>query len=142
MNGVENPLPSPYLPHPCGLMHLPRVLEKIRRHWADELSDSYAKTLGRGFDDLLCEHLRISFESLMEAVYRHPSGPLLDRELEVVFPADLRVHVWNRKLIQRGLQEGYPKDRLDIRKRELGLSDRSDIVTMCDLLEVVEGRLS
>lgn len=137
---IENPLPSPYLPHECGLMHLPRVLEKIRRHWADELSDSYAKTLGRGFDDLLCEHLGISFEILMEAVYRNPSGPKLDQELLFMFPADLRVHVWNRKLMQRGL-EGYAKKRVEIRKKELQLTDRTDILTMCDLLEVVEGRL-
>ncbi|HLS29141.1 MAG TPA: DUF5069 domain-containing protein [Opitutales bacterium] len=137
---IENPLPSPYLPHACGLMHLPRVLEKIRRHWADELSDYYAKTLGRGFDDLLCQHLEIPYETLMEAVYRNPSGPELDRELLAVFPADLRVHVWNRKLMQRGL-EGYAKERVEIRKRELQLTDRDDILTMCDLLEVVEGRL-
>lgn len=137
---IENPLPSPYLPHPCGLMHLPRVLEKIRRHWAGTLTPYYAKTLGRGFDDLLCQHLALPFERLMEAVREHPSGPALDAALQELFPADLRAHEWNRKLMQRGLA-GYSLERLDWRKRDLNLTHRTDILTMCDLLEVAEGRL-
>jgi len=140
MSLVENPLPSPYLPHACGLMHLPRVLEKIRRHWAGTLSPEYAKTLGRGFDALLAEHLGISFDVLLEAVREHPDGEELDAALARLFPVDLRVHVWNRKLVQRGL-EGYSKERLDIRKQELGRVHREEILTMCDLLEVAEGRL-
>jgi hypothetical protein len=137
---VENALPSPYLPHPCGLMHLPRVLEKIRRHWAGTLADYYAPTLGRGFDALLCEHLGIEFWDLMDAVRRHGSGAELDAALARFFPADLRAHTWNRKLVQRGLS-GYSLERLEIRKRELRLTHRNDILTMCDLLEVAEGRL-
>lgn len=137
---IADPLPSPYLPHPCGLMHLPRVLEKIRRHWAGTLSVDYAKTLGRGFDDLLCQHLEIAFSSVMEVVRDHPGGRELDAALLQIFPSDLRVHAWNRKLVQRGLT-GFSKERLDIRKRELDLTHRNDILTMCDLLEVAEGRL-
>lgn len=137
---IDNPLPSPYLPHPCGLMHLPRVLEKIRRHWAGTLSPDYAKTLGRGFDDLLCQHLQILFPILMEAVRENPDPQKLDVFLLQIFPLDLRVHEWNRKLMQRGLT-GYSRERLDLRKRELNLMHRHDILTMCDLLEVAEGRL-
>ncbi len=43
-------------------------------------------------------------------------------------------------LVQRGLH-GVSRERLEERKRELGLSHREDIHTMCDLLEVNEGRL-
>ncbi len=137
---IENPLPSPYLPHPCGLMHLPRVLEKIRRHWAGSLSLDYTKTLGRGFDDLLCQHLTIPFLNVMEAVREHPELRELDAALLRMFPSDLRAHEWNRKLVQRGLT-GFSRERLDIRKDELNLTHRDDIITMCDLLEVAEGRL-
>ncbi len=138
---IENPLPSPYLPHSCGLMHLPRLLEKIRRHWAGTLSPDYAKTLGRGFDDLLCQHLQVTIEQFLEAVRANAESAALDRSLAAMFPANLRAHEWNRKLVQRGLR-GYSRERLDIRKQELHLTHRADIVTMCDLLEVAEGRLS
>lgn len=137
---IQNPLPSPYLPHPCGLMHLPRLLEKIRRHWEGRLSPEYAKTLGRGFDDLLCQHLDVPFPALLEAVRTRAGAGDLDARLLEIFPGDLRVHEWNRKLVQRGLA-GYSKERLEIRKRELNLTHRNDILTMCDLLEVAEGRL-
>jgi hypothetical protein len=137
---IENPLPSPYLPHACGLMHLPRVLEKARRHWDGSLSPEYAKTLGRGFDDLLCEHLGIAFSAVLEAVREASSAEELDASLVRIFPADVRAHEWNRKLVQRGLA-GYSRERLEIRKKELNLTHRDDILTMCDLLEVAEGRL-
>jgi hypothetical protein len=137
---IENPLPSPYLCHPCGLMHLPRLIEKIRRHWAGTLSPDYAKTLGRGFDDLLSQHLGVPVEVMMEAVRAHPRPADLDVRWAELFPHPLRAHEWNRKLVQRGLV-GYSLERLDIRKRELHLVHRTDILTMCDLLEVAEGRL-
>lgn len=134
-------LPSPYLPHSCGLLHLPRMIEKIRRHASGTLSDEYTATLGKGFDALLCEHLDLSFGDVLAAV-EGAAGDMeeVDRRLSLLFPAELRVAQWNRKLVQRGLQ-GVSLERLQQRKRELNLSHRDDIVTMCDLLEVVEGRL-
>ena len=133
-------LPSPYLPHPCGLMHLPRMVEKIRRHWAGELSPEYARTLGRGFDDLLCEHLGVPFASFLAALEGQKLSGEIEAAVLALIPPDPRAHIWNRKLVQRGLG-GYSRERLDIRKRELDLEHREDILTMCDLLEVHEGRL-
>ena len=134
-------LPSPYIPHSSGLMHLHRVVEKCRRHLAGTLSADYARTLGRGFDDLLCQHLGVDFEEIMEAVRQAGDD---DERLELLlrerFPSDLKAHLWNRKLVQRGL-EGYSLERLNIRKKELNLTHRDDILTMCDLLEVAEERL-
>lgn len=121
-------------------MHLPRMIEKIRRHQAGALSPAYERTLGHGFDRLLLEHLGVSLENLMECVAAASGDADLDRRLAGVFPADLRVHEWNRKLVQRGLA-GYSLERLNIRKRELQLEHRDDIATMCDLIEVAEKRL-
>lgn len=121
-------------------MHLPRILEKIRRYLAGNLTPVYAKTLGRGFDDLLCQHLGVTIETLIAAVKEGRSEEEVDRRLEEIFPEDLRVYAWNRKLMQRGL-EGYSLERLKIRKAELNLTHRDDILTMCDLLEVAEKRL-
>jgi hypothetical protein len=137
---VSLSLPSPYIPHPCGLMHLPRLLEKIRRHWAGTLSPEYARTLGRGFDDLLCQHVGVPIETFLELMRDRPCQKNLDTRLLDLFPSDLKAHAWNRKLVQRGLT-GYSLERLNIRKAELNLTHRNDIVTMCDLLEVAEGRM-
>ncbi len=133
-------LPSPYIPHPCGLMHLPRMVEKIRRHWAGELAAPYIPTLGRGFDDLLCRHLDVPFDDFLEALKACPSGGGLEEAVSRLLPEEVRAPEWNRKLVQRGLA-GVSLERLDARKRELKLSHREDILTMCDLLEVNEGRL-
>ena len=38
-------LPSAYIPHSCGLLHLPRFLAKIRKHLADELPKATSETL-------------------------------------------------------------------------------------------------
>lgn len=134
-------LPSPYIPHANGLMHLPRVIEKCRRHWKGTLSEDYARTLGRGFDDLFCRHLGIPFEDLAGAVREAgDDDQRLGELLKNLLPRDLKAHGWNRKLVQRGLK-GYSLDRLNIRKRELNLTHRTDILTMCDLLEVAEERL-
>lgn len=121
-------------------MHLPRMVEKIRRHWARELSEDYARTLGRGFDDLLCQHLGVPFEAFLQALEGKQDAAEIDEAVRDLLPEDPRVHVWNRKLVQRGLG-GYSLERLNIRKQELGLVHRDGILTMCDLLEVHEGRL-
>ncbi len=133
-------LPSPYVPHRSGLMHLPRMVEKIRRHWAGELSADYCRTLGRGFDDLLCRHLDVPFDTFLNALESSATATDLERAVGRLLPEDPRAAVWNRMLVQRGLT-GYSLERLNIRKRELGLSHRHDILTMCDLIEVNEGRL-
>lgn len=121
-------------------MHLPRMIEKIRRHWAGELSPEYFRTLGRGFDDLLCRHLGVPFDDFLHALEGCRTEEEREAAVERLLPGDLRVHVWNRMLVQRGLH-GVSRERLEARKRELGLSHREDIHTMCDLLEVNEGRL-
>lgn len=133
-------LPSPYIPHVCGLMHLPRMIEKIRRYQAGVLSAAYERTLGRGFDSLLLEFTGVTLDELIIAIAEAPNDAELDRRLADLFPADLRIHEWNRKLVQRGLS-GYSLERLNVRKRELHLEHRDDIVTMCDLIEVAEERL-
>ncbi len=55
-------------------MHLPRMIEKIRRHWDGELSPEYLRTLGRGFDDLLCRHLGVPFDDFLHALVPNRGG--------------------------------------------------------------------
>ena len=61
-------LPSPYVPHACGLLHLPRFIAKIRKHLINELPPSYQRNFKRGFDGFLCLHLGVDPEDIVEAV--------------------------------------------------------------------------
>jgi len=96
-------LPSPYQPHPCGLLHLPRFIAKCRKHLAGELPKSYQKNFCRGFDRFLSMHLDIDPKDVLKAVEQSGDDELeLDRLLAEIFPEDLKVVEWNRKVTHKG----------------------------------------
>ena len=136
-------LPSPYLPHPAtGLLHLPRFIAKIRyslEHGA--LPASYRKNFKRGFDRFLCAHLGVEPDQVVEAVSTAESEAELDRKLLELFPEDLKVHVWNRKLVQMGTSE-EGKAFIDKALAEMGIPEKANVVRcVADLIEIDEGRL-
>jgi hypothetical protein len=135
-------LPSPYIPHPVfGLLHLPRFLAKIRKHLQGGLPSSYQRNFTRGFDGFLCLHLGIDPKAVIEAVASSGDDEtLLHDKLRALFPQDLRVAAWNRKLVQMGLH-GPSRDKLQEIKAQMGLADRHDIVSFADIIEVDEGRI-
>tara|TARA_A100001037_G_C14688293_1_gene430444 strand:+ start:61 stop:525 length:465 start_codon:yes stop_codon:yes gene_type:complete len=133
-------LPSPYLPHSCGLLHLPRFLAKIRKHLADELPKSYRRNFTRGFDGFLCLHLGIDPGEVIEIVRDSNTEQEVDQRLQALFPEDLRVHQWNRKVVQMGMSEMGQEALLDT-KRKMGLEDRHDLLSFADMIEVDEGRI-
>lgn len=134
-------LPSPYLPHRCGLLHLPRFIAKIRKHLAGDLPRSYQRNFTRGFDGFLCLHLGIDPKEVIEIVRTSESEEELDRRLLELFPDDLNVHVWNRKVVQMGMSE-MGREKLCEVKEEMGLSGRDDLVSFADMIEIDEGRIS
>ncbi len=133
-------LPSPYLPHKCGLLHLPRFLAKIRKHLAGELPKSYQRNFTRGFDGFLCLHLGIEPGQVIEIVRTSKDGEETDARLQEIFPEDLKVHVWNRKVCQMGMSE-MGREALNATKKKMGLEDRHDILSFADMIEVDEGRI-
>lgn len=133
-------LPSPYLPHKCGLLHLPRFIAKIRKHLAGELPKSYQRNFTRGFDGFLCLHLGIQPQQVIEAVRQSKNEEELDAKLMAIFPKDLRVHVWNREVVQKGMSE-MGRESLEKAKADLGIADREDIRSFADMIEYDEGRL-
>ncbi len=133
-------LPSPYLPHSCGLLHLPRFLAKIRKHLADELPKSYRRNFTRGFDGFLCLHLGIDPGEVIEIVRDSNTEQEVDQRLQALFPEDLRVHQWNRKVVHMGMSEMGQEALLDT-KRKMGLEDRHDLLSFADMIEVDEGRI-
>ena len=99
-------LPSPYEPHPCGLLHLPRFIAKCRKHLRGELPKSYQKNFRRGFDRFLCLHLGIDPDEVLQAVEQAGDDDIaLDGLLGEIFPEDLRVAEWNREITKKGRTE-------------------------------------
>lgn len=138
----QNPLPSPYLPDEhFGLMHLPRMMEKLVRLAGGTLETYYHPTVGQGFDRMLTEHLGLPMEVFANLAksWKFERTEFFCR-LGKLIPEDPEIACWNRRLVQRGLQ-GYGLFRLERRKKALGLSHRHDIRTMIDLIELAEGRL-
>ncbi len=133
-------LPSPYLAHTCGLLHLPRFIAKIRKHLAGELPKSYQRNFTRGFDGFLCLHLGIQPQQVIEAVRQSTSEAELDAALLKIFPQDLRAHVWNREVVQKGMSE-MGREALQKTKTDLGVGERDDIRSFADMIEYDEGRL-
>lgn len=133
-------LPSPYVPHACGLLHLPRFLAKAEKYLAGELPKSYQRNFRKGFDGFLCLHLGVDPDEVVEIVRTSPSEEERDRRLLDLFPGDLKVHSWNRKLVQMGMSE-MGRERLEEVKESMGLGDRGDLLSFADMIEVDEGRI-
>ena len=133
-------LPSPYLPHKCGLLHLPRFLAKIRKHLDGGLPKSYQRNFTRGFDGFLCLHLGIEPEQVIEIVRSSKDDEEVDSRLQEIFPEDLQVHVWNRKVAQMGMSE-MGRESLQATKKKMGIEDRDDLLSFADMIDVDEGRI-
>ncbi|MDX2111399.1 MAG: DUF5069 domain-containing protein [Verrucomicrobiota bacterium] len=134
-------LPSPYLPHPAfGLLHLPRFLAKARKHLAGELPPAYQRNFTKGFDGFLCLHLGINPADVIEAVRTSTTEAELTDKLRLLFPADLRVHKWNRELVQKGMSV-MGREALDGAKAKMGISHRDDLLSFADMIEFDEGRI-
>ncbi len=134
-------LPSPYLPHACGLLHLPRFLAKIRKHLAGELPKSYQRNFTKGFDGFLCLHLGIDPQQVIAIVRESADAAEVDRRLREILPDDLRVAEWNRKLVQMGMTE-MGREKLKEVRQQMGIPEREDLVSFADMIDFDEGRIS
>ena len=136
---IEN-LRSPY-DKVGGIVYFGRMLDKIRLHAQSKLPQDYHENLGKGFDERCVHFLRVSYIGLVERVKKSGS----DQEiLEWCFqkgrtPSDEDVEIWNEFLRKRGLNDDLSA-RLEMRKKEIGAENRSDIRTFFDFIDADEGR--
>lgn len=137
---VLTDLPSPYIPHENGLMHLPRFIAKIKKHLKGELPKSYQRNFTKGFDGFLCLHLGIDPKDVIALVREAPDEKAMNASLQKIFPSDLKVEVWNRKLVQMGMSE-MGREALADAKAKMGISSRGDIISFADMIEIDEGRI-
>ena len=137
---IHYDLPSPYVPHACGLLHLPRFIAKAKRHVKDELGKSYQRNYKKGFDRFICLHLGIDPETVEGIVRESSSDEEIDNRLAEIFPSDLRVEKWNRELVQKGMSE-MGREALSSAKRKMGIEDRTDLISFADMIEFDEERI-
>ncbi len=138
---ILHDLPSPYLPHSTGLLHLKRFIAKIRKHLVGELPKSYQRNFTKGFDGFLCLHLGVEPQQVIDLVEQYPQDSELDFKLLEIFPKDLKVHEWNRKLVQMGQSE-MGRQSLDSTKAKMGIAHRTDLISFADMIDFDEDRIA
>ena len=137
---VHYDLPSPYIPHACGLLHLPRFIAKAKKAVKGELGKSYQRNYKKGFDRFLCLHLGLDPDEV-EAIVRNATDDTeIDHKLAEILPEDLQVAKWNREVVQKGLSP-MGRDALDQAKRKMGIEEREDLMTFADMIEFDEERI-
>jgi transcriptional regulator of acetoin/glycerol metabolism len=135
-------LPSPYEPHPCGLLHLPRFIAKCRKHLAGELPQSYRKNFCRGFDRFLSMHLGLDPNDVLQAVKAAGGNShRLDTLLDELFPENLRVAEWNREICHKGQTEAG-REFLAESLTKMGTHEMiGKILSVMDMIDFDEGRI-
>lgn len=127
-----------------GMTYFPRMLDKIRLNARGELGPDYQENFGsaRAADGVCCNFLRVEHAKLRERVLQGGSD---DEILEWCFENGRRLNegdlvVWNGFALKLGWRDRVTRS-LEQRKAEMGIADRTDIVTIADLIDYDEGRL-
>jgi gluconokinase len=127
-----------------GMMWFPRMLDKIRLHACGELPSDYHENLGRkaAMDGRCLNFLRVNFEDLRERVEQ---GGTDEEILEWCYQIGRRLNegdlvLWNEFTSKFGWKD-FATPFLEKRKKEAGISHRTDIETIPQLIDLDEGRL-
>ena len=126
-----------------GLYHFARMLDKIRLHQAGQLPAEYHPNFGlsAGLDGHLCGFLGVEFGAVCERIRQGGA----DAEVaEWCFqgglrPTKIQARVWNGFSRKFGWNDAAANFVARV-KAEGGLEDRTDIVTVFDLIDLSEGR--
>lgn len=117
------------------------MLDKIRLHAEGKLPEDYIANLGGGFDSRCVNFLEVDYDVLVNRVLE---GGTDEEILDWCFrsgqrPSLEQIEVWNEFMRKRGWNdEGSQK--LKERLAQGGFTDRSDIQTFFDYIDLDEGR--
>jgi hypothetical protein len=127
------------------MMWFPRMLDKIRLHARGELGEDYHTRLGktRAADGLCLSFLRVNYGELRDHVLEGGSD---EEILEWCYEKGRRlnegdIRVWNGFISKLGWND-FATSILEEQKQRDGIADRTDIVTIPDLIDFDEGRRS
>lgn len=134
-------LPPSFYQEVDGLLYFPRLCEKIRLMNLGTLHPDFHTNLGRGMDLWTCQFLRVSYEALRETVLSGASDAeaLAWAKEQGGSRPDCEQEWFNAYLRTRGFRDDF-SERLASRKREDPRTDREDILTFADYIEIDEGR--
>jgi hypothetical protein len=124
-----------------GLFYFGRMLDKIRLHARGELPPDYHQNLGKGFDEKCITLLRVDYEQLIERVKQ---GGTDEEILQWCFkvgrqPSEDDIYIWNEFMRKRGWNDEV-SETLQRRKKQAGMSERSDIETAFEFIDADERR--
>ena len=123
------------------IVHFGRMLDKIKLHAQGKLPAEYHQNLGKGFDGRVCSLLGVKYE---DVIARVKLGGEDQDILEWCFtsgrkPSEEEIEIFNSYLRKRGWRDDA-SPRLAQRKKEYGISDRDEVQTFFDIIDVDEGR--
>jgi gluconokinase len=128
-----------------GMMWFPRMLDKIRLHARGELGEDYHLRLGktRAADGMCLNFLRMNYGDLHDRVL---AGGSDEEVLEWCYEKGRRLNegdlrVWNGFISKLGWND-FATPMLEEQKQKEGITDRADIVTIPELIDLDEGRRS
>ena len=124
-----------------GIVYFARMLDKIRLHAEGSLPSDYLPNLGIAFDGQMLEFLHLSYPAVVERVKQGGSD---DELLEWAFaqgrkPSAEEIEAWNESMSKRGSNDAMTP-KLQMRLKEGGFENRSDIQTFFDFIDLDEGR--
>jgi gluconokinase len=125
-----------------GLVHFGRMLDKICAHERGALPAEYVFNLGKGFDGRCVRFLGVKHEDLAA---RAKDGATDEEILNWAFehgrkPSEEEMEIWNEFMRKCGWNDDV-SETLTRRKKESVLSERDDIQTMFNYIDVDEGRV-
>ncbi|MGJ8697930.1 MAG: DUF5069 domain-containing protein [Verrucomicrobiaceae bacterium] len=124
-----------------GLIYFPRLCDKIRLMHAGTLHPDFHSNLGLGMDLWTCQFLGVDYHDLKAQILAGATD--LDaltwaRENGITRP-DFEQAWFTSYISNRGFRDDM-SERLAQRKKETPHTDRDDILTFMDYIEVDEGR--
>jgi len=124
-----------------GIVYFGRMLDKIRLHDKSELPADYQSNLGRGFDEFCAKFLQVQYH---DVVRRVREGGTDEEVLWWCFdkgrrPSETEIYIWNEFMRKRGWNDEIA-ETLNRRKKEAGMTGRSEIDTMFAFIDADEGR--
>lgn len=127
----------------AGMVWFPRMLDKIRLHGSGQLPADYHENLGQGMDKRCCAFLRVDYPALRE---RTLAGGTDEEILDWCYQTGRRLDesdlfVWKHFVTKFGWNDEVTQRLTEI-KQNAGLAERADIVTIPDLLDLDEQRIT
>ena len=124
-----------------GLVYFGRMIDQIRAHANGKLPPDYEANLGTGLDECCVSFLGVSYNLLVQYVNEGLSDEAI---LQSCFamghrPSEAEIYMWNEFMLKRGWHDDASLALKQL-KREEGLTARSEIETIFQLIDAAEGR--